>query len=72
MSQNVKLKTFTDIADFFGGYLRIWWKMKIEPENLCELEFELKTKNLTQFIKNTLKQAAPENSDKIDIFLKAV
>lgn len=44
--------------------------MKIEPENLCELEFELKTKNLTQFIKNTLKQAAPENSDKIDIFFK--
>lgn len=45
--------------------------MKIEPKNLYELEFELKTKNLTQFIKDTLKQAAPENSDKIDIFFEA-
>lgn len=46
-------------------------KMKIEPNNLCELEFELKLKSDTVY-KNTLKQAAPENSDKIDIFLKPV
>lgn len=44
--------------------------MKIETKNLCGLEFELKEKNITKFIKETLEQAAPESVDEINQFFQ--